>query len=130
MDLSKFSQSILESLNFENSSGNINQSSHRILLMNISYLLDGVIFEWDSNKADLVFREHQVSFEECASVLLNTSTITKEDYRDYGEQRFISTGYSHQARILTVVWTPKENSVRLITGFKATKQQSKEFHNG
>ena len=90
----------------------------------------GVVFEWDSNKADLVLREHKVTFEECTTVLMNETTITKEDYRDYGEQRFISTGYSNQAKILTVVWTEREGAIRLITGFKSTKEQIKEFHHG
>lgn len=71
-----------------------------------------------------------MSFAECATVLLNETTITKPDYRDYGEQRFISTGYSSQARILTVVWTDRDDKIRLITGFKATKDQVKEFNHG
>lgn len=98
--------------------------------MNITYTINGIAFEWDSNKARLVLKEHQITFEECASVFLDQMLITKEDWRDYGEQRFVSTGYSNQARLLTVVWTPKPNSVRLITGFKATKNQTMEHHNG
>lgn len=96
----------------------------------IDLLLQDVLFQWDSNKAILIEKEHKVTFAECASVLLNNSTITREDFRDYGEQRFISTGYSNKSRLLTVIWTPTENGVRLITGFKATKLQSKEYHNG
>lgn len=95
-----------------------------------THIIDGVVFEWDSDKAELVHKEHQVEFSECASVLLHELTITKEDYRDYGEQRFISTGYSNQARLLTVVWTERNEHIRLITGFKATKEQIKEFNRG
>lgn len=96
----------------------------------IEHHWQGVIFEWDTNKAALVLREHKVAFQECATILTNETTITKEDFRDYGEQRFISTGYSNQARILTVVWTERNGKIRLITGFKATKEQIKEFHHG
>lgn len=98
--------------------------------MNQTYIINGVMFEWDSNKAELVLKEHGVTLEECATVLLNETTITKEDYRDYDEQRFISTGYSNQARLLTVVWTDRDDRLRLITGFKATKDQVKEFYRG
>lgn len=98
--------------------------------MNQVYVIDDVEFEWDSNKSQLVFKEHKVTFEECATVLTNNSTITKQDYRDYGEVRFISTSYSNQARILTVVWTERDDRIRLITGFKATKDQVKEFNRG
>lgn len=93
-------------------------------------VIGGVLFEWDAGKAELVLKEHKVTMAECATVLLNETVITKQDYRDYTEERFISTGYSDQARILTVVWTPRDDRIRLITGFKATKHQIKEFNRG
>lgn len=95
-----------------------------------SSLIGGVLFEWHVRKAELVLKEHKITMAECATVLLNETVITKQDYRDYSEERFISTGYSDQARILTVVWTPKDDRIRLITGFKATKHQIKEFNRG
>ncbi|OOR85821.1 hypothetical protein B0181_11885 [Moraxella caviae] len=98
--------------------------------MSENCLIGGVLFEWDSNKAELVLKEHSLTMQECASVLINETTITKPDYRHYDEERFISTGYSNQAKILTVIWTDRGDRIRLITGFKATKDQTKEFHRG
>lgn len=98
--------------------------------MNEICIINGVAFEWDSSKAELVLKEHGVGFLECATVLTHEMTITKVDYRDYGEQRFVSTGYSNQARLLTVVWADRGDRIRLITGFKATKDQAKEFNRG
>jgi hypothetical protein len=37
------------------------------------FLLDGAFFEWDVEKAELNVRKHGVTFEEAASVFLETS---------------------------------------------------------
>lgn len=98
--------------------------------MNQTHIFEDIEFEWDSEKAKLVFKEHAVTFEECATVLAQEDTVTKEDWRNYDEQRFISTGYSSQLRLLTVIWTERGDKIRLITGFKATKDQIKGFNRG
>lgn len=72
-------------------------------LMNQTHIINDITFEWDSNKAVLISKTHGVTFQECATILFNPTTMTKQDYRDYGERRFISTGCSDKARILTVV---------------------------
>lgn len=56
-----------------------------------------ITFEWNDEKVKLVIQTHQVSFEEFCSVILDENSITKED------------------------------SIRLITGFKANKQQVREY---
>lgn len=99
-------------------------------LMNQTHIINDITFEWDSNKALLISKTHGVTFQECATILFNPTTITKQDYRDYGERRFISTGSSDKARILTVVWTERYDKIRLITGFLASKDQIKEFYYG
>lgn len=90
-------------------------------------VIAGITFEWDDAKAKLVIKEHQVTFEECCTAILDENSITQEDYRDYGEERFITVGMSDKGRILTVIWTPRGDSIRLITGFKANSLQILEY---
>lgn len=45
------------------------------------------------------------------------------------EQRTLTIGVSNQARLLVVVWTQRENIMRIITAFFPTKSQEKEYIN-
>lgn len=91
------------------------------------FKLNGVSFEWDNNKADVVLATHKVSFEEACSVFFDDLALNEQDYREYNEERFFTTGVSNQGRLITVVWTFREPKIRLITAFKATKEQLKRY---
>jgi hypothetical protein len=44
-----------------------------------------------------------------------------------GEERWTPVGHTSQLRILVVVWTMREESIRPITAFEAGKQLAKEY---
>lgn len=90
-------------------------------------VIAGINFEWDDAKAKLVIKELKVTFEECCTAILDENSITQQDYRDYDEERFITVGMSNQGRILMVIWTPRGDNIRLITGFKANSLQILEY---
>mgnify|MGYP002655605397 CR=1 FL=1 len=98
----------------------------------VKKIFDGNIVEWDSEKSELVIKEHGVSFEEALTVLLyDFNSVTNEDIREYdGEQRYITIGVSNQARLLCVVWTLREVRYRIITARKANKHEQKGYYNG
>ena len=83
---------------------------------------------YDPDKAKLNPINHDgVTFEEAGTVLLDPFAMTKEDTRDYDEQRFITLGISNQTRVLIVVWTMQEDNIRLISSWKATPMQRKQY---
>lgn len=92
----------------------------------------GIIFEWDSDKAQLNSNQHGVSFDEALTVLLyDDNALTNEDTRDYdGEQRFITLGISSYGRLLYVVWTFREIRYRMISARKANRHEQKGYENG
>lgn len=100
--------------------------------MNVVKQIDGIWFEWDSDKADLVLCEHGVSFDEALSVLVyDDLSFTNEDTRDYdGEERYITIGISHAMRLLCVTWTFRADNYRLISARKANKHEEKGYYNG
>lgn len=99
--------------------------------MNVVKQIDGLCFEWDSDKAKLVSDEHKVTFNEALTVLFDDNAITDEDTRDYaGEIRYITVGISNQARLLSVVWTTRDNCYRLITAMKANNQAVQYYTRG
>lgn len=80
-------------------------------------------FEWDNDKAEINLRKHGVSFEEACTVFDDAFVIFLEDERErYGEQRFQAVGFSNRGRLLTVVWIPRNNKMRIISAFKVTRE--------
>ena len=91
--------------------------------------LFGMIFEWHDAKFELVHQNRGISLEEVASVFFDDCSIDKDDFDDYDEQRTLTIGMGNQARLLVVVWTQRENMIRIITAFFPTKSQEREYTN-
>ena len=52
-------------------------------------------FEWDSRKAEINLRKHGVSFDEAASIFLDSMALSGPDPdHSIGESRYISFGIS------------------------------------
>lgn len=80
-----------------------------------------LIFEWDEKK-------HGVSFAEAESVFYDPRSITIPD-EDHSETelRFIDIGTSNYDRILVVVYTERENKIRLKSARSASRKERKMY---
>ncbi|MCL5264729.1 MAG: BrnT family toxin [Chloroflexi bacterium] len=68
----------------------------------------GLVFEWDTRKAELNERKHGISFEEAATVLGDPLSLTILDpIHSEAEERFITIGRSIDRRLLVVVHTER-----------------------
>jgi hypothetical protein len=98
--------------------------------MNIVYRLQGVEFEWDSNKAQTNVEKHGVTFEEATEVFFDpfyqfgdaTSNTTSNS-----EQREFIIGYSLEQRLLLVVYVERSKRTRLISARPATRAERKLY---
>jgi uncharacterized DUF497 family protein len=82
------------------------------------------VFEWDENKERSNLRKHNISFAEGESVFFDTFSITIPDPdHSFEENRFIDIGVSDKNRILVVVYTEREERIRIISVRKATKAE-------
>ncbi|MFW2177761.1 MULTISPECIES: BrnT family toxin [unclassified Moraxella] len=95
----------------------------------IEQTINGIIFEWDTDKYELVLNNHGVQFEEAISVFFDPNELSYEDTRGYEEVRYITIGMSHQGRLLFVSWTQRATNIRLITAFKAEKSHQRSYAN-
>ncbi len=85
-----------------------------------------MVFEWDSKKAISNLKKHGVNFADALAVLEDERAITIiEDYPD--EERFITIGMDSFSRILVVVYTWRENRIRIISARKATTNEIKQY---
>jgi hypothetical protein len=84
--------------------------------------------EWNADKAVANFKKHGVRFEEAASSLLDPQALVQEDADSEGESRWVLIGMSASARLLTVVYTLRnETRIRLISARKATRKEAQYY---
>ena len=82
---------------------------------------------FDPDKAASNFRKHGVSFAEAETVLYDPLALTQEDEDAAGEARFVSLGLGGEGRLLVVVWTQREDHIRLISARLATRNERRAY---
>ena len=88
---------------------------------------DGPEFEWDSAKARANIRKHRVPFLIACEVFKDGAGLQRlDDSDDYGEERWILHGRVGQT-ILSVVYTHREQLIRLISARKATRNEQRNY---
>ena len=84
--------------------------------------------EFDPEKEAINPINHEgVTFDEARPVLLDPYALTDEDRDSKKEQRYITLGMGQKNRILVVIWTLREERIRIISAWKATKPQRKRY---
>ncbi len=84
-------------------------------------------FEWDPVKTASNVTRHGVSFTLAMRVFENLDRIERHDGRDdYGEDRFVTVGLVGDKR-LTVPYTMRGDTIRIISARKATRNEHLEY---
>lgn len=82
---------------------------------------------WDPRKAATNFKKHNIRFSDAELVLYDPMALTLEDQDISGEKRFATVGLDAIGRILVVVYTYRQDHVRLISARKATPSERKQY---
>ena len=83
-------------------------------------------FEWDRAKADANRRKHRVTFDEAVSVFYDPLSATFPDPdSSHTEQRLVTVGHSSRQRLLVVVHTEQDETIRIISARLATAHERK-----
>ena len=89
--------------------------------------MDDDVFEWDETKSLENYAKHGVDFETARRVFRDPFGVERlDDREDYGEDRLILTGTA-EGSLLTVVYTERNDRIRLISARRATKQEQDEY---
>jgi uncharacterized protein len=97
--------------------------------MDVVYRLQGVLFEWNSDKAESNVAKHGVTFEEAAEVFFDPF-YQMGDASANNEQRDFIIGYSLSQRILLVVYVVRQERNRIISARVATRFEQKLYEQG
>ena len=89
--------------------------------------LEGLIIEWDDNKAALNWKKHKISFELASKVFLDDDRIDDydEEHSDEEERRKV---IGMVGKILFVVYTERDDKYRLISARLATKKERDDYY--
>lgn len=88
----------------------------------------GVRFEWDESKALLNERKHGVSFDEAVTVFADPLSLTVVDGAHSDEEdRFVDIGESSDGRLLVVVYSEHNETIRIISCRSATRAERRTY---
>lgn len=83
-------------------------------------------FEWDQDKYNSNIEKHKIDFED-ATIIFDGETVEQIDEReDYGEERIIAVGKVDKL-FLTVIYTVRDDFIRIISARKASKNERKSY---
>ena len=86
-------------------------------------------FEWDENKSLDCFRIRGFHFHLAAQVFGDPQRKVQLDSRFiYGKDRYLALGRVDD-RVLTVVYTTRNDSIRIISARKANAREVKKYEN-
>ena len=85
-------------------------------------------FEWDEGNATKNWLRHRVSQTECEQIFFNQPLVTAEDsLHSYDESRHYALGQTDAGRLLFLVYTLREERIRVISARDMIPRERKEY---
>ncbi len=87
-------------------------------------------FQRDTRKAQNL-QKHQIDFSEASTVFSDTLSITIPDPdHSEDEERWVTMGLSNRQRLLVVVHTEREGTIRIISARTADRLERRKYEEG
>jgi len=85
-------------------------------------------FDWDKGNWSKNWLKHGVSIVECEQVFFNSPLVSGRDQKhSIGEDRHYALGKTDGGRLLFVVFTVRENNIRVICARDMTKKEQEVY---
>lgn len=85
-------------------------------------------FEWDAGNVDKSWERQQVSAVECEQVFFQRPVLIAPDSRhSRGEPRYAALGRTASGRLLTIVFTVREDRVRVISARPMSRRERRAY---
>ena len=86
-------------------------------------------FQWDENKERINITKHGLDFKTAPRVFQDENRIEfYDEEHSWNEDRYITIGMVNQiAVIIMLVYTEREDAVRIISARKATRQEKEAY---
>ncbi len=86
-------------------------------------------FTWDDVKRRSNLAKHRLDFADAKKVFAGATFTIEDEWLDYGEQRFITTGLLNEI-VVVIAHTQTHEETRIISMRKATKNEQKKYFKG
>ncbi|MDP9360689.1 MAG: BrnT family toxin [Acidobacteriota bacterium] len=80
-------------------------------------------YEWDETKNRSNLRKHSLDFADAVLALEDENAVTVRDDDTEEEERFVTIGVDGLGRVLVVVYTWREENIRMISARTATRRE-------
>ncbi|MGF1601309.1 MAG: BrnT family toxin [Thermosynechococcaceae cyanobacterium] len=88
-------------------------------------------FDWDEYKAESNIRKHGISFDEAVTVFADPYLIFTADLQHSDqEEREWAIGETDSGLIVVVVFTIRNEQIRIISARSATKREHQNYESG
>ena len=84
-------------------------------------------YQWDPKKAASNREKHGIDFADAVGVFEDEGALTIKEQYVAGEQRFVTMGMDFLGRVLVVVYTYRDDDIRLISARTATKRERRAY---
>jgi uncharacterized DUF497 family protein len=86
-------------------------------------------FQWDKGNSGKNWERHQVTDAECEQIFFNKPLIVADDPKhSQTEQRWYALGRTDLNRLLFVVFTIRNNLIRIISARDMNRKERKIYH--
>lgn len=85
-------------------------------------------FEWDENKNRTNIEKHDISFDEATEIFRYPMYEIVDTRTNYGETRYIGIGKNQYMVTLTVVYTERDRTIRIISARRANREEKKIYY--
>ena len=86
-------------------------------------------FVWDEAKNETNIRKHGIDFIDVRSTFSYPMVTFLDQRQDYGEDRWVGIGLLKGIPIVVVFTEPDDETIRIISARKATRQEQKIYAN-
>jgi len=87
-----------------------------------------IAFEWDEGNTTKNWVKHQVSNGEAEEVFYDKNKMTTDDFlHSQLEKRFVLLGKTKTGRLLKLIYTVRQNKIRIISARDANRKEEKFY---
>lgn len=90
-----------------------------------------ITFNWDESNREKNWEKHRVNFQECEQIFFDDRLKTFYDaVHSQAEDRFVALGTTNKARRLYVVFTVRNEEIRIISARDMSKKERRFYEQG
>lgn len=87
-----------------------------------------IAFEWDKGNQDKSYTKHNVTNQECEEIFFSKGKkLFEDELHSQQENRYVAIGKTKQERLLFVVFTFRNNKIRVISARDLRSKNLKKY---